>query len=168
MVISVLKALPWLLVLALPMFLYLGSKFKIAKSIISFLLLIVVFSSCVTKKQFTYFQDLNPSTTKSDSADSKVENIIRIQPFDVLDIKIKSADKAFDNIFGNQVLSSGSSSGGAVNNTTAGTYYTGFFVDANGVTNLPLLGNVILKNLTLNQAKDLLKEKAKEYLVDPY
>lgn len=145
---------------------------KISSNWLFIFLLLFSFSSCITSKQIVYFQDAKPKEEKK-SDDSKADssdifNSIKIQPFDVLDIRVKinNPKQGVDNPF----LSNPGSGGGTMGQTTGipTAYYSGFLVDKDGNVHLPLLGDVNLKNLTLEQARELLTNKSKEFLHDPY
>ncbi len=145
------------------------------KLFICFALALLSLASCTSYKKTAYFQDLvsNTSADKDSIVTAGQENLVKIQPFDVLDIKIGSSKQGFDKLFssnvggvlGTQAAGIGSSTGGAGANTG---YYGGYFVDAAGNVNLPILGQVKLLNLSVVQAKEVLLEKAKEYLIEPY
>jgi polysaccharide export outer membrane protein len=152
------------------------------------LITLLSLASCVSSKKVTYWQDALPSQsskasdTKGNTNDSlsnaNKEIDIRIQSFDVLDIRIKSSKQAFDNLLESNVPSiysygvvssiaanANSSSQGA---TSQSGYYSGFLVNSNGEVNLPVIGLVSVKNLTIIEAKALLLEKAKDYLNNPF
>jgi polysaccharide export outer membrane protein len=130
-----------------------------------------LFSGCgvnspffVRKKNVVYFQDAkiqaaSPDTLRPDSIAAQLERI-RIQPFDVLDIKVAPAMTALGEIAETKSLAIGAGA--------AGTYFSGFFVDGNGNVTLPKIGEVSFKGLTIAQAKELLKKKFEDIIVNPY
>src|ERR1039458_1578548 len=121
------------------------------------------FASCVYKKQLLYFQNLhaNTDTAKSAISDSSV-NLIIIQPYDLLDIRIKTTEKALEAILENQTSGSsmvgGSQVGGSQSyqQQSLGTssYLTSYLVDARGNIRLPLVGEITIQGLTIRQARN--------------
>jgi polysaccharide export outer membrane protein len=97
-------------------------------------------------------------TTNTDTASNK--NLLHIQPFDVLDVKISSSLKALDKLTESGIKTA---TGQVLMN-----YFTGFLVDASGNITLPLIGVVRVMGLTTNEARDLIKSRLKNYLTDPY
>jgi len=147
-------------------------------------------SSCFQYKKIAYFQDTNSSANvpeKKKTADTTVlrdstgkiidtsgKNVylVRIQPFDVLDVHIKSSVSSFDEIFGAQEAASGTSSSVSSSGSSiaipANGYYYGYVTDADGFLNLPVIGKVYVKNLTLGEACQLITEKLKGYVIEPF
>jgi len=129
------------------------------------------FTGCYRAKQYIYFQNLKAKadtikSTLPDSVQNSINSII-IQPFDQLDIRIKTSVKALESL--TESGSSGSALMGGNNTLTqSSSYLTGFQVDANGNVTLPELGNIYLRGLTIKQAKDRIREKMKIYMTDPY
>lgn len=148
---------------------------KISSQSLLILLASILLSSCLSSKKVVYFQDAKPKEgeikvdSKSDSSRS-INNTVRIQPFDVLDIRVKinNPKQGLDNPFLSNAGSAGSGFSGQNTNGIPTAYYSGFLVDAEGNVYLPLLGNVNLKNLTLEEARELIISKSKEFLHDPY
>ena len=135
------------------------------------------FASCVYKKQLLYFQNLhaNTDTAKSAISDSSV-NLIIIQPYDLLDIRIKTTEKALEAILENQTSGSsmvgGSQVGGSQSyqQQSLGTssYLTSYLVDARGNIRLPLVGEITIQGLTIRQARNKIKESMQQWMKDPY
>ncbi len=124
-----------------------------------FVLQLMVFTSCA-KRNLTYISDLN---TSGDFQTKIIkENEIKIQPGDLLRIRLSSLipefDAAFDEKgvqpdFNKDVINS-------INND-------GFLVNETGEINIPFLGSVNINGLTKEQATLMIQNGMKEYIVDP-
>lgn len=129
---------------------------------------LVLFQSCISNKKVTYFQDAKPSFSSNDtsasakSADSGSTNKLKIQPYDVLDIRVNPSTSSLDILTKSQLAEF------IPGTKIGGDYFTGFLVDAEGNVNLPQTGKIHLAGLTISQAKDVVSKKMGEYLNDPY
>ncbi len=138
-----------------------------------FLLLI---TSCSTPKNIAYFQDL-ADTSKRYTQAMKETYEVQIKPDDILEIIVNSmnADAAAPFNLGNTNPSSSpttqlmqTSSGLRLNTPNTGNATSeGYLVDKNGTIDFPVLGSIKVKDLTISQLKDILKEKLNKYLQDP-
>jgi len=139
-------------------------------------LFVILFSSCVNQKQIAYFQK---GVNQSDTIAVALSYIPKIQPGDILSINVGSLNplaSSFFNPFSNVPVTSDSqtspSPGGTAGVTPQSTALTqpsasGFLVDAEGNIDMPLLGTLKLAGLTTVQAKDLIKERLRQYLKEP-
>lgn len=123
------------------------------------LLIFTMLSGCVAHKQLLNFQENFPELTQT--AMTKMPDI-RIQPNDVLGIKVYSTDMDLVAPFN---ISSPQQNDGYVN--IESILLSGFLVDKEGKIDFPVLGRVELKGLSIAEAKDLFLEKLKPYLKDP-
>jgi len=129
--------------------------------LISFSLLaffILIQCSCISYKKVPYFQDL-PS--KSDT----IENIdnykaIVIQKNDVLNITVTSLNPEASAVFNPPVTNNQT---GTTNNVAA----IGYMVDQKGQIQLPYIGDLKVEGLTTSEAKNLIREKLVNYLLEP-
>ncbi len=124
------------------------------------LLFAVLLASCGQYKRFTYIQ---PSLANSkDTLFIKSFTEYKLQPSDILKIDVLSIDKNVSQMFNKDITSNATSSGGA-----GGTYYlTGYSLDTDGNINLPVLGKIMVAGLTVNEAKDLIQNRAETYIKD--
>jgi len=142
--------------------------------VFTFVVCAIFLTGCYRAKEFIYFQNLKATidTIKSTANDSITNsvNAIIIQPFDQLDIRIKTSAKALESL--TESSSSGSilagGTGGASTSSQSSSYLNGFQVDGNGNITLPMLGNIYLNGLTIKQAKIKIRELMKVYMTDPY
>ena len=124
--------------------------------------LIFIFSatSCITNKDVVYLQDKGTSTEDS-LAITMASKPYRVQVNDILQITVKALDSELTEIF-NPVAQN---IGGNVNQQNL--YFTGFTVDDHGEIEFPILGNIKVLGLTVEEIEDkvtdeLLKQYFKE------
>lgn len=113
--------------------------------------------SCVLPKRYVYFNNikndtLHPGIIVKDSGVAYEEPIILTN--DVLSISIQTLAQNE----GNELI--------AKSNVST-DLMTGFHVDKNGYVELSLIGFVKVVGLTTTEARELIKQKAKEYYKDP-
>jgi len=134
----------------------------------TFALSVLVLTGCYRAKKYIYFQNLKATidtakTTSNDSTQNSTNAII-IQPFDQLDIRIKTSAKALESL-----TESGSSGSALTGGSSPGSsYLAGFQVDGNGNVILPVLGSIHLNGLTIREAKSKIRDRMKTYMTDPY
>jgi len=114
-------------------------------------LIILVFSSCGTKRNMYYLQNLD------DISDQYAFNNITIQRGDILDINISSLDPESVLIFQPQRSSNQN------NVNTQNLQISGYFVGDNGVIELPILGNVKVLGETTSNLSDKINRLLKPY-----
>lgn len=125
--------------------------------IISFLSLFLA-NGCVSHNQLVNYQGDIPNPQNI-----KIENPpgIRIQPNDVLSIKVHSTDLETAAPFNLTPLELGD------NVSVETMQLNGYLVDGYGTVDFPVLGNIEIQNLTISEAKEKIKERLKEHLKDP-
>ena len=117
---------------------------------------LLLLSACATKKDILYFQDVQASA---------VENIqitpALIQVNDVLNIRVSALNPETAVPFNMPI----NTSVGMVNSTAL----SGYLVSPDGSISFPVLGNVKVQGLTINQVETLLVNKLTEgkYIIDP-
>jgi polysaccharide export outer membrane protein len=126
--------------------------------LLSFFVVIALISSCTTPKKLVYFNDLKKDTlhpaviTMTETTTFKDP---KIEPNDVLNVTIQTITQNESN---------------APTTTQAqgiSTELSGFLVDKNGYIELSLIGFVKVAGLTTTEARELVKQKAKEFYKDP-
>lgn len=130
------------------------------------IMVISMLSSCVSQKKILYLQNekfLNDSTMISIDYENERHFDYKVQPGDILHIKIASLDEKFTTYFNSMngnitSTSSGNSSG----NPTI--YLNGYNVDANGFIELPIIGQVQVKNQTVSEIQDNIQSLMNVYL----
>lgn len=132
------------------------------KGILKLFQLLVVaslLSSCYYNKRLVYFQDKDFSEFQATLMENR-KSVYRIQPNDILSIKVKSStDAQVSDIFNITATSQVSqfSSPGSL-------YLEGYSLDEYGKVNLPILGSLTVKDLTLEEVQNLIQTNANKYL----
>lgn len=131
------------------------------------MLIIVVsmLTSCVSQKKILYFQNetmLNDSTFTSIEYENERHFDYKVQPGDILYIKIASLDERFAAYF-NTTNNSFSGSGGN-SSGNASLYLNGYNIDAEGYIDLPIIGKVQVKDKTIAEIQETVQLLMNEYL----
>ena len=127
--------------------------------VIIYLVMNVLFTSCITNKDVVYLQD------KGSVVDESLQIQIlskpyRVQISDILSISIKSTDSELKNlveIF--QPTEQGGAAGSSQN-----LYFTGFTVDLHGNIEFPIIDKINVLGFTTDE----IEEKVKESLLEKY
>lgn len=122
---------------------------------------LVAFSlfSCVPQKKILYLQDYSKSDTlKSDFA-SKKEFIYKVQPGDNLYIRVFSLDEKTVSFF-----NSDQGTGNYYLNNDISVYLNSYSVNDSGYVEFPLIGNLYVKDMTVERIKNKIQEIVDEYL----
>ena len=136
---------------------YTNIKFALI-SLLMFFVFGGIFTSCLSPKKIVYLGDVPDSVANGTpvgytEATKYVDPVIL--PNDILSVAVQTMDQNE----GNAPLSS---TGSAVFNPLAG-----FLVDKNGNIEMSLIGFVKVGGLTTAEARELIKEKAKEFYKEP-
>ena len=125
------------------------------KHLLLCLLLAIVATSCVSRKQLTYLQQ---DEQKIDSLLTITKSIepYRLQINDLLSIRIKALDDNLATLF-NPVSETNPNATGEQR-----LYYDGFKVDNHGEVRIPTLGNVPVLGLTVEEVRKRIEEKLLE------
>jgi polysaccharide export outer membrane protein len=121
--------------------------------------LIYATPSCVSYKQILNYQTDYPDSTQMSIL--KLPDI-RIQPNDVLGIKVFSTDMELAAPFNVTTVQQNSSFA-----SVETIQLNGYLVSQEGAIDLPILGSTTLKGLSVSAAKEFISEKLKQYLKDP-
>lgn len=128
---------------------------KSIKSLCYSLVLISLFSSCVSYKNIPYFQDLNKTQVTTENINNYSPNVI--QPQDELLIHVTSADPETAKNFSNTLT--------ANYNQTVPVY--DYLVDRAGDVKLPIIGFVKASGVTADELADKLTQQLTTYLKQP-
>jgi polysaccharide export outer membrane protein len=124
-------------------------KFRILKPI-AYLLVIILITSCTPTSKLKYVLNKGDAEHKNQYFNDRSEKTI--QPYDYLYIKIYSLDEQTNYVF---------------RDDRYGGYETeliSYAVDDEGNISIPFVGNINLKDLTINQAKDKIEKSLDRYL----
>jgi polysaccharide export outer membrane protein len=134
------------------------NAFRIIKPLV--IIALVLFSSCATKQDILYFQD-EPITNVFDNENSDFALVFNTN--DLLTINVSALDQEVAKPFNLPAVTYSTSVLDARGSSTMQTY----LIDENGNIEFPVLGTIKIGGLTRSEANTLLKEKLKEYIVDP-
>jgi polysaccharide export outer membrane protein len=117
---------------------------------------ILLMSSCGSKKNIIYFQDIDKIQNLIDSSNYE----IKIKPHDNLLITVSATNaEAADNY---NIIKTKQGGGGASN-----LEWLGYLVDDNGDINFPTIGRLHIGGLTKVEAADLLQSKITQLIDNP-
>lgn len=141
---------------------------KYLLNLLSAFLLITILQGCLTYKQIVNFQD--GDDLKSGKVDSILNSVlIRLQPDDVIQINVMGYDKEEADKFNlidlrAQVQMSRSGSGGSGSITEP----LGYRIDSKGYIDMPVIGDLYVQGLTLEELTDSVYKRIEEtgYLKD--
>ncbi|MBN2166756.1 MAG: polysaccharide biosynthesis/export family protein [Marinilabiliaceae bacterium] len=127
------------------------------------LLTLITIVSCRQKKELTYFNNLTDQEQLSTTLKGE---LYKIQPNDILYVDIQSLNPEINTLF-NPSKNSGFSGGTEQNfGTPASQFLNGYTVDLNGEVNLPILGKVAVKSLTVEEAEKKIQTASDMFLKD--
>lgn len=119
----------------------------------------ILLTSCYSHKKTTYITDGNFSSTTPTHFNTTDFQYF-LQPHDVLSITVKSLDEVNAQLFNVQTQQNyGNITGNSL-------FLSGYSIDSKGAVKLPIVGEVKVANLTVEQAEKLIQEKVDEYLVN--
>lgn len=107
-----------------------------------------IWISCISNKKLIYIQD-NSGKDSLNFSHQKFQ--YKIQPSDVLSIRVQSLDPLTSSFFNLE------SSGGFNQVTPSSLYLNSYFVDDSGYVALPVLGKIFLKNKTIEEAQSTIQ-----------
>ncbi|MBS4070841.1 MAG: polysaccharide biosynthesis/export family protein [Algoriphagus sp.] len=140
---------------------------KQLRLILLFCISLIILNSCVSNKKLVYMQELEGSTTPLVESSVKypyqTEQYL-LQVNDIVEVNVKTTDQDLNRLLmatsNDQVMNqmAGGQSVGDV------FFMNGFTIDDDGKIELPLIGEVRLEGLTIEQAKILVEEEVKKYV----
>lgn len=133
-----------------------------AKQITYIALLIILFSSCKTRKDLLYLNDIKDMEVLDTPGPSPE---YRIKPDDNLYVNVQTLNPAINQLF-NPMQSSGGSGGTQALANPAGQMINGYVLDQKGTITLPVIGSVSIAGKTAIEAQEIIQEKATVYLKD--
>lgn len=119
--------------------------------------LLLGLGSCVSQRKLPYLQGTNYSARTPVLVDN-VRQQYRIQPGDVLSIRVQSVQPQLNDMF-NTV-----DARAVFNGDPGNLYLTGYSVDEAGTINLPTVGRVKVQGLTVEEAQTLVQQQVGTYI----
>jgi len=131
----------------------------LSKLTVILILFTLVLSSCVSQKKIKYLQKTQVEDTTSLYLNKRTVDY-KIQPKDNIYIRIFSLDEKTFMFFNKQ------STGGGYNDyaNDASIYLNSYSVTTEGYIDFPIVGQVYVKDLTVEQVKNVLQQLINEYL----
>lgn len=137
------------------------------RSVLLFCTSLFILNSCVSNKKLVYMQELEGSTSPLVESSIKYpyqteEYLLQVN--DIVEVNVKTTDQDLNKLLmasaNDQVMNqmAGGQSVGDV------FFMNGFTLDDDGKIELPLIGEVKLEGLTIEQAKNLVEEEVKKYV----
>src|SRR6478736_596302 len=123
------------------------------------LALSVSLSSCYYNSRLIYLQDKHFSEFSPTLVQSK-KSIYRLQPSDIVSVQVKSSTETEAS---NAIFNVASHQNG-IYTTPGSLFLEGYTIDTNGKINLPILGEMIVKDLSIEEAQRLIQSNANKYL----
>ena len=126
------------------------------------LMIIALFSSCVTQRQVKYLQQKQKADTSRSYVHHKPPDY-RIQSHDFLYIRIFGMDEKTNSFFNKQEGTGGSV---GVEYSDIGLYLNSYEVSDSGFIDFPAIGKIFVKDLRVDQIKLQVQSLVNEYLKD--
>jgi len=120
----------------------------------------ILLASCNSYKKLTYLQDIEE--TKGASIFEKNKPSYQIQAGDLLYVQIITENQEINQLF-NPFTSEASSQ----NLRAESMYYTSYLVNDSGYIEMPLLEEIFVSGLNIDQVQDSIKQKAYRFLKNP-
>lgn len=126
--------------------------------IISFGMLSVLLSSCYYNNRLVYLQDKQFSSVSATTLENK-KDIYHLQPSDVVSVQVKSTTETAAS---NAIFNVGSMQNGF---TSPGSFFLeGYTIDTKGNITIPIIGEVMIEGLTVEDAQKRIQASADKYL----
>ncbi|HNP17784.1 MAG TPA: polysaccharide biosynthesis/export family protein [Fulvivirga sp.] len=125
------------------------------------LLIAIIASSCVYKRQIVYLQDKNYDLEHSFPKDSIVKSVgvksfeYKLEVNDIVSIEVSSLSPSEYNVFTNP------------DSQNKSPLLSGYILARDGTVELPVIGKVKLEGLTVNAAQVLVQQEIDKYLESP-
>ncbi len=130
------------------------------KPLVAFIMVIFLITSCISQKKILYLQTKAKSDTVREYA-NKNDLQYKVQPKDNLFIKINSLDEKTYQFFNKQ----GGTSGYISDFTSdASIFLNSYSINEEGNIDLPILGKIHVKDLTVTEVKNAIQKLIDEYL----
>lgn len=148
------------------------------RSTVLILTVTLMFSSCATKRNLVYFSNLPDSTAYTEAIQNQIQP--KIEVGDALAIKVTTLNPQSNILYNSGSVPLTNSGTGTSNLSSAAlptsgtlgnaTLAEGYVVDNDGNINFPLLGKILLKGLTIDEAQqkmtDLISKTDKGVIVN--
>ena len=130
------------------------------KKILCYFLLIFFATSCITKKELVYMQNERLKTNTPTNFTTPYKEY-QLQPNDVLSIKVLSVQPELTNQF--NIIDPNNAFGLT---SPSSLFLSGYSIDKDGNIKLPLIGEIKVSGMSLDQASDLIQRSLDRYVND--
>lgn len=130
------------------------------KKILCYFLLIFFATSCITKKELVYMQNERLKTNTPTNFTTPYKEY-QLQPNDVLSIKVLSVQPQLTNQF--NIIDPNNAFGLT---SPSSLFLSGYSIDKDGNIKLPLIGEIKVSGMSLDQASDLIQRSLDRYVND--
>jgi polysaccharide biosynthesis/export protein len=130
------------------------------RRIIYILIFILITIGCTRYKDITYLR--NAGIPQTDTLYKSISTVYKVQPSDILYIKVNSLDESINSIFNPNIPSSGTSS----STGTSNYYITGYPIDIDGNITLPIMGKISVTGYTTEEIQALIQKQAEKFIMD--
>ena len=121
--------------------------------------------SCVSNEKIIDLQNLEDKTPIQEGELISYEiPEYRLQYNDIIDVNIQTAEDMLQSGFGNKVVAGNNQMQMAAQSGGDIYYMTGYTVDKNGFIRLPIIGEVQVKDKTIDEARVIIESKLREFL----
>ena len=126
--------------------------------------MVSIMTSCVSQKKILYLQNeqMMDSITSVEYQNKRSFDY-KVQPGDILYIRVSSMDKNFSEFFNTANTSTGVSGSGGNSSGNAGIYLNGFNVSDEGTIDFPYAGKIYVKDLTIDEIQQKIQTIIGEY-----
>ncbi len=124
----------------------------------------VLVSSCISQKEITYFQ---PSSGNSDTTSSEFlpKYTLRLKPGNIINVGVSSISPEANTMFNPYVIMQQIPVQNSQTNNLLPAI--GYMIDDEGNIALPLVGKILVGNLSTKEASELIAQKLDKYLINP-
>jgi polysaccharide export outer membrane protein len=131
-----------------------------------FTIIILLFSSCIPNERLIYLQNQEGKTAiPEDKIIPHDMPVYRLQYNDIIEVKIQTAEDLLKNGFNLEAGQMQNQAAFQVAQTGGDLYYmTGFTIDAAGNIRLPVVGDIAVRDKTLDEARLIIEEKLRSYI----
>ena len=133
---------------------------------LSFSLVFFLAFGCISNEKIIYLQNLKNNGTIEDGELITYEiPEYKLQYNDIIDVNVQTVDDMILNGFNNKAIGGSNQMGNMASQSGGDIYYmTGYTVDQNGSIRLPIVGEVNVKDKTLEEARITIEEKLRVYV----
>jgi polysaccharide biosynthesis/export protein len=130
-------------------------------TLIALVLAIMLAASCTPQKRLVYMQDKQESGSEL----AVRPDAYRLKPGDILHVNIMTSDPTAQDLF-NLDMTRRLAQSRTTDIGDPNMYLYGYTINAEGNIIMPVIGPVHVANCTLDEAQELIQDRAGEYLVD--